>query len=144
MWLPASFFRSWTALSTAAMPPPSGPAPGTATSKPIATHAEVHIPSTLAIDARLALSGLYGAGIAAAAAVTNSVAARRVGGKAGEVGGTAGEVGGGDAEVEKRREGAVVVPAEAAAAVGDASADGEIPEEAVDDEYARMMAELGG
>ena len=128
----------------AAMPPPSGPAPGAATSKPIATHAEVHIPSTLAIDARLALSGLYGAGIAAAAAVTNSVAARRVGGKAGEVGGTAGEVGGGDAEVEKRREGAVVVPAEAAAAVGDASADGEIPEEAVDDEYARMMAELGG
>ena len=39
---------------------------------------------------------------------------------------------------------AVVVPAEAAAVVGDASADGEIPEEAVDDEYARMMAELGG
>ena len=76
--------------------------------------------------------------------MTNSVAARRVGGKAGEVGGTAGEVGGGDAEVEKRREGAVVVPAEAAAAVGDASAAGEIPEEAVDDEYARMMAELGG
>ena len=45
--------------------------------------AEVYIPSTLAIDARLALSGLYGAGIAAAAAVTNSVAARRVGGSAG-------------------------------------------------------------
>ena len=44
----------------------------------------------------------------------------------------------------KGREGAVVVPAGAAAAVGDASADGEIPEEAVDDEYARMMAELGG
>ena len=126
-----------------AMPPPAGPAPGAATSsKPVATTpAEVYIPSTLAIDARLALSGLYGAGIAAAAAVTNSVAARRVGGSAGGEYGTA--VAGGGSAV-KGREGAVVVPAGAAAAVGDASADGEIPEEAVDDEYARMMAELGG
>ena len=125
------------------MPPPAGPAPGAATSsKPVATTpAEVYIPSTLAIDARLALSGLYGAGIAAAAAVTNSVAARRVGGSAGGEYGTA--VAGGGSAV-KGREGAVVVPAGAAAAVGDASADGEIPEEAVDDEYARMMAELGG
>ena len=102
---------------------------------------QVYIPSTLAIDARLALSGLYGAGIAAAAAVTNSVAARRVGGSAGGEYGTA--VAGGGSAV-KGREGAVVVPAGAAAAVGDAIADGGIPEEAVDDEYARMMAELGG
>jgi len=135
-----------------AMPPPAGPAPGAGAAqpaaKPIATHAEVYIPSTLAIDARLALSGLYGAGIAAAAAVTNSVAARRVVGSAGgEYGSAGGEYGtavAGGGSAVKGREGAVVVPAGAAVAVGDASADGEIPEEAVDDEYARMMAELGG
>ena len=130
-----------------AMPPPAGPAPGAGAAqpaaKPIATHAEVYIPSTLAIDARLALSGLYGAGIAAAAAVTNSVATLRVGGSAGEVCDSA-VLGGVSAGEKRDASDAVVVPAEAAAVVGDASADGEIPEEAVDDEYARMMAELGG
>ena len=141
-WAPGAAPEHLRKRQQPAMPPPAGPAPGAATSsKPVATTpAEVYIPSTLAIDARLALSGLYGAGIAAAAAVTNSVAARRVGGSAGGEYGTA--VAGGGSAV-KGREGAVVVPAGAAAAVGDASADGEIPEEAVDDEYARMMAELG-
>jgi len=86
---------------------------------------------------------LYGAGIAAAAAVTNSVATLRVGGSAGEVCDSA-VLGGVSAGEKRDASDAVVVPAEAAAVVGDASADGEIPEEAVDDEYARMMAELGG
>jgi splicing factor 1 len=117
------------------MPPPAGPAPGTASGivPSVEVHAEVHIPSTLAIDARLALRGLYGAGIAAAAAVANSFAARR----ARELGGEA--IANANAE---RKE--AVAPAVEATRVTGVGVREEVPEEAVDDEYARMMAELGG
>jgi splicing factor 1 len=119
------------------MPPPAGPAPGTASGivPSVEVHATVHIPSTLAIDARLALRGLYGAGIAAAAAVANSFAARR----ARELGGNANA----NANAAAERKEAVASPVEATRVTGVGVRE-EVPEEAVDDEYARMMAELGG
>ena len=121
------------------MPPPAGPAPGTASGivPSVEVHATVHIPSTLAIDARLALRGLYGAGIAAAAAVANSFAARR----ARELGGNANANANANAAAERKE--AVAPPVEATRVTGVGVRE-EVPEEAVDDEYARMMAELGG
>ena len=122
------------------MPPPAGPAPGTASGivPSVEFHAEVHIPSTLAIDARLALRGLYGAGIAAAAAVANSFAARR----ARELGGGGGDVNANAIANAERKE--AVAPAVEVTRVTGFGVREEVPEEAVDDEYARMMAELGG
>jgi splicing factor 1 len=121
------------------MPPPAGPAPGTASGivPSVEVHATVHIPSTLAIDARLALRGLYGAGIAAAAAVANSFAARR----ARELGGNANANANVSANAERKE---AVAPAVEATRVTGVGVREEVPEEAVDDEYARMMAELGG
>ena len=98
------------------------------------------IPSTAAIDAGLALSGVYGAGIAAAASVANGVALMRrtltrereskaARKKAGTTQLARGGGGGGDAGTSD-------------APPPRASDEPEIAEEVVDDEYARMMAEL--
>ena len=101
---------------------------------------DVLIPSTAAIDAGLALSGVYGAGIAAAASVANGVALMRrtltrereskaARKKAGTTQLARGGGGGGDAGTSD-------------APPPRASDEPEIAEEVVDDEYARMMAEL--
>ena len=130
-----------------AMPPPAGPAPPPAPRQRRAAHR----------DARRGLHTVHARDRREARAERVVRRRHRRGGggdkpcRASErVGGSAGRADSADARrrfppaSRRTSSDAVVVPAEAAAVVGDASARGRCRGSAVDDEYARMMAELGG
>ena len=119
-----------TAGAAASAPPPAPAAPA----KPV----EVCIPSTKAIDAVLALGGLYGAGIAAAASIANTVQLMRRGGGGGGGTGTR-ERQEAAGQKRSREEEAAAAPEPTPPAT-----EPEVGDEEMEDDYAKMMAELEG